>query len=104
MAVTVAAILLRRRAPYVIVGWLWFLGTLLPVIGLVQVGRQAMADRYSYLPHIGLFVMITFAAAETIRSRRLLAALAIVSIVLASARSFDQVEHWKNTETLFTHA
>ena len=53
---TVLALALARRAPYLVVGWLWFVGTLVPVIGLVQVGSQAMADRYTYVPLVGLFV------------------------------------------------
>jgi hypothetical protein len=54
----------RRAAPYVLVGWLWFLGTLVPVIGLFQAGEQAYADRFTYLPHIGLFVAAVWAAAD----------------------------------------
>ena len=101
--ITAIAIATRRSKPYLLVGWLWFLGTLLPVIGLVQVGRQAMADRYSYIPHIGLFIMVAFFAA-TLKPPRLIAALGIVAIIAATARSIDQVQHWQNTQTLFRHA
>src|SRR6476620_5643740 len=63
-----------------------------------------MADRYSYIPHIGLFIMIAFAAAELLKSPPVLATLAGAVILLSCIRSFDQVEHWQNTQTLFTHA
>jgi peptidoglycan/LPS O-acetylase OafA/YrhL len=63
LAVT-ALVIARRRQRYLLVGWLWFLGTLVPMIGLVQVGRQAMADRYAYLPFVGLFIMVCWGAAE----------------------------------------
>jgi len=62
--ISAAAWLERRRSPWLLVGWLWFLGTLVPVIGLVQVGDQAMADRYGYFPLIGIFIAITFAVAK----------------------------------------
>jgi tetratricopeptide (TPR) repeat protein len=77
---------------------------LLPVIGLVQVGRQALADRYSYLPHIGLFVALVWLAVDLIPNRRALAALGIASILALTGRSIDQVRHWRDTDTLFTHA
>jgi hypothetical protein len=66
----------RRRRPYLLVGWLWFLGTLVPMIGLVQVGRQAMADRYAYLPLIGIFIMVCWGVAEWAAQKRLPSALA----------------------------
>ncbi len=104
LTITILALRTARSRPYLIVGWLWFLGTLLPVIGLIQVGRQAMADRYSYVPHIGLFIMIAFLAAEVIKSPPVLSTIAAAVVLLACIRSSDQVEHWRNTETLFTHA
>ncbi len=55
---------MARRRRYLVVGWLWYLGTLVPVIGLVQVGAQAMADRYTYLPSIGIFIMVAWGAGE----------------------------------------
>jgi hypothetical protein len=57
----------RRRRPYLMVGWLWFLGSMLPMIGLVQVGRHAMADRFAYIPYIGLFVMAVWTVADWAR-------------------------------------
>lgn len=96
-----------RKRPYLIVGWLWYLGTLVPVVGFVQVGYQSMADRYSYIPLIGLFIMLAFylpelaAHGERIR-RRLVGATVVVLFVLA-VLSFWQVGLWRDTTTLFTH-
>ena len=105
VVITIIAIWQAKRRPYLIIGWLWFLGTMLPVIGIIQVGRQSMADRYSYLPHIGLFIMLAWLAAEAgPRWRGALAALAIVGTLAASLRSIDQLRHWRNNKTLFEHA
>jgi protein O-mannosyl-transferase len=96
-----------RKEPWLLVGWLWFLGTLVPVIGLVQVGRQAMADRYTYIPSIGLFLAICWGLSALVASRRWRAALA-VSAVLAlltlSAATRAQVRHWADSVTLYRHA
>jgi tetratricopeptide (TPR) repeat protein len=94
----------RNRKPYLIVGWLWFLGTLVPVIGLVQVGSQAMADRYSYLPSIGLLIAAVWWVASFLRSQiaRWVALSLVVTIF--SVLAHRQVGYWNNTETLFTHA
>jgi tetratricopeptide (TPR) repeat protein len=102
------AIRAGRRYPYLPVGWLWFLGTLVPVIGLVQVGEQAMADRYTYVPLIGLFIVLAWGVAEIATRWRLPQGLlpASVGIVLIalSVQTWAQVGHWRNTETLFEHA
>src|SRR6185369_10432692 len=74
VVVTVLAMLCLRRAPFVVVGWLWFIVMLLPVIGLVQVGLQSVADRYTYLPTIGLLIGITWATAEFLHSKPLMGA------------------------------
>jgi Tfp pilus assembly protein PilF len=97
-----------RRRPYLIVGWLWYLGTLVPVIGLVQVGGQAMADRYTYVPLIGLFISFVWGISDITATRsRLKGALAVsaavVVVIFAICTSF-QLRHWKNTKTLFEHA
>jgi tetratricopeptide (TPR) repeat protein len=76
---------------------------LLPVIGIIQVGRQAMADRYSYLPHIGIFVAIAWLAAEA-RNRTMATAIAAILTLALAARAADQTRHWKDTDTLFAHA
>jgi Flp pilus assembly protein TadD len=98
----------RRRAPYLLVGWLWFLGTLVPVIGLVQVGQQAMADRYTYLPSLGLLILTVWGACELTRRWRYgVLALAVAggaALVLCLALTRQQLGHWKDSETLFRQA
>lgn len=106
--VTAGCFATLRRRPYLAVGWLWFLGMLLPVIGLVQVGAQARADRYMYLPLIGLSIAIVWGVQElALRSRRLrvasLAAAGVGCVALAVVTSI-QVRTWRDTTTLFQHA
>jgi hypothetical protein len=97
----------RRRRPYLLVGWLWFLGTLVPMIGLVQVGRQAMADRYAYLPLLGIFIMVCWGVTEWAAKKRLPAAvLPAVSIVVVLALSIvarRQIGYWADNVILWTH-
>ena len=97
-----------RKRPYLAVGWFWYFGTLVPVIGLVQVGSQAMADRYTYIPLIGLFIIIVWGAAEIFgrwRVKRLFTVLTTVILMLAlSVISHRQVGHWANSITIFEHA
>jgi tetratricopeptide (TPR) repeat protein len=94
-----------RRAPYLAVGWLWYLGTLVPVIGIVQVGVQSHADRYTYLPLIGLFAMIAWGIPDLMKKWRLptmaLAAPAVIVIAVFAALSWLQLAHWQNSITLF---
>lgn len=108
LAVTIGAAALRRRHPYLLVGWLWYLGMLVPVIGLVQVGNQAMADRYTYLPLIGPFVMMVWGGSELGKRLGLgWKKLAVSgSVVLAALMlvGWFQVRYWKNSIRLFTHA
>jgi protein O-mannosyl-transferase len=98
----------RRRYPYLLVGWLWFVGTLIPVIGLVQAGGQAMADRYTYLPSLGVLVLAVWGAYEMTRSWRYQAlalwVAGVVAIVLCLALTRQQLGFWKDGETLFRHA
>jgi tetratricopeptide (TPR) repeat protein len=96
-----------RRLPYLQVGWFWYLGTLVPVIGLVQVGYQSMADRYTYIPLIGLFIMVSWGFPEVMKNVRyrkhILAAcstLIIFALMLVTAK---QVSYWKNSISLFKH-
>ncbi len=109
VALTLLVIFFRRSRPFAVVGWLWFLGTLLPVIGLVQVGEQAMADRYTYIPSIGIFIAAVWGIASVTenwpRPGRLILKMA-VAIVLAAciAATWFQVRHWKSSLTLFTRA
>jgi protein O-mannosyl-transferase len=97
----------RRGRPYLLVGWLWFLGTLVPMIGLVQVGRQAMADRYAYLPLIGIFIMVGWGAAEWAADKHLPAALlpvaSIVVVLALSIAARRQIGYWADNVVLWTH-
>ena len=97
-----------RARPYLLVGWLWYLVTLLPVIGIVQIGRQAMADRYTYLPLVGLFIAVTWGvcdlAAKWSARRIVLPALAGTAIALAAAAAHAQVAVWADSATLWRHA
>lgn len=97
-----------RRQPFLLVGWLWFLGMLVPTIGLIQVGSQSMADRYTYLPSIGLLLVIVWGLADlasrAVAPRRALAALGAVALALCAWLTPLQVRTWQNSETLFRHA
>jgi Flp pilus assembly protein TadD len=98
----------RKIRPYLIVGWLWFLGTLVPVIGLVQVGGQTMADRYFYIPSIGLFIALVFGLADIAERRRvapwLSAAMADVVLLVLATLTNAQIHRWTDSFTLFKHA
>jgi tetratricopeptide (TPR) repeat protein len=106
--ISIAVIRAGRRQPYLPVGWFWYLGTLVPVIGLVQVGAQAMADRYTYVPLIGLFIMAAWGVGDVVGSWRYgksaLASAAISLLVALMVCGSLQVKHWKNSLTLFEHA
>jgi Flp pilus assembly protein TadD len=108
LAISVLAYASRRRAPFVLVGWCWFLGTLVPVIGLVQVGWQSMADRYTYIPYIGLFIVLAWGIDEITRSWRTRAVPLVVAASAAllafAAITVQQLAHWKSSETLFRHS
>jgi protein O-mannosyl-transferase len=97
----------RRRAPFLLVGWLWFLGTLVPVIGLVQVGAHSMADRYTYLPLIGVLILTIWGASElTQRWRYQVFALSLAgwaTIVVCIPLTWQQLGYWKDNETLLRH-
>jgi len=96
-----------RRCPFLLVGWLWFVGTLVPVIGLVRVGEQAMADRYTYIPSLGLFILVIWGAHELSRRWRhqviALSVVGLATIVLCGAAMRRQLGYWKDSETLFRH-
>jgi tetratricopeptide (TPR) repeat protein len=97
----------RRRFAYLPVGWLWYLGTLVPVIGLVQVGAQARADRYTYIPLMGVFVAVVWGLADLARRwqcSRLLAALGAVVLGVLTLASWTQVHYWQNSILLWEHA
>jgi Tfp pilus assembly protein PilF len=110
-----AAWLARRRFPFVLVGWLWYVGTLVPVIGLIQVGSQAFADRYTYIPLIGIMLSLVWllpsCSSSALRSfseggssSKTLASIACILLALVSFRTTQQVRVWQNTGTLFRHA
>jgi protein O-mannosyl-transferase len=108
VGVTVCVVACIRRYPYGVVGWLWYLGTLVPVIGLVQVGSQAMADRYTYVPLIGLFIVVVWGVADLLRGWRYgrcvggVAAAAVLSALVVV--TWFQVQRWRDSITIFTHA
>ena len=106
VAVTLVVFALRRTRPYLLVGWLWYLSMLVPVIGIVEVGLQGHADRYTYLPQIGLYIAITWLVADlsfSLRShRRVLVAAAIIVIAALTACAWKQTCYWRNSETLWT--
>lgn len=106
IAISVIVLKFRERR-YLLVGWLWFLGTLVPVIGLVQVGDAAMADRYAYIPLIGVFVMIAFGFADLAGSRKLglwPAILGGVVLVALGAATHRQIGYWRTNVDLWSHA
>ena len=109
VGMSLVVISLGRTKPYLVTGWFWYLGMLVPVIGLVQVGEQAHADRYTYLPQIGLYIMITWTVGgllleSTRLHRALVGVIAAMAVVSLGARAFGQTAYWKNSETLWNHA
>ena len=127
IAITTVAVLLRGRRPYFVVGWLWYLSMLLPVIGVIQVGLQSHADRYTYLPQIGLYLLVTWAVADTwktlnaqrstlnVQFRGIHSALSVgrsvfgvcfglIIIVTLAWTARSQAAYWRDSEVLWTHA
>jgi tetratricopeptide (TPR) repeat protein len=94
----------RSRRPYLLFGWLFYLGTLVPVIGLVQVGSQALADRYAYLPLLGIFVAVVWWGAEARGASRQLTAAAVLWLVALGLLTFREARTWHDSRTLFEHA
>ncbi len=105
-ALSAAFLLQARRLPFLATGWLWYLGTLVPVIGIVQVGSQAMADRYTYIPQIGLAIMLAWGVPAFLGPRRVLrgcaVAAAVAALVVLTRLSWVQTSSWKDSITLFT--
>jgi len=108
VGITIISIRLIRKAPYFAVGWFWYLGTLVPVIGIVQVGGQAMADRYTYIPLIGIFIIVAWGVPELIpkwrHKEKVLSVSAGIIIPILLVTTWWQVSHWKNSITDFKHA
>ena len=96
-----------KKLPYLATGWFWYLGTLLPVIGIIQVGIQSMADRYTYISLIGLFIIIAWGIPELLKNwkhrQEILAALSVLSLLVFSVITWNQAGYWKNSITLFDH-
>src|SRR6266704_2533135 len=108
IGITAFCFLQRKIRPYLIVGWLWFLGTLVPVIGLVQVGGQTMADRYFYVPSIGLFIALVFGLTDVAKSWRVApllgAGVALGVLLILATLTNAQIHRWNDSFTLFKHA
>jgi len=107
VGITAIVIKFIRKAPYFAVGWFWYLGTLVPVIGIVQAGVQAMADRYAYVPFIGIFIIVAWGVPELMAKWRhrnkVLIVLAGIWIPTLMVMTWTQVGHWKNSITIFKH-
>ncbi|MBF0554627.1 MAG: tetratricopeptide repeat protein [Nitrospirae bacterium] len=108
VGITAAAIIFIKKLPYLFTGWFWYAGTLVPVIGIVQVGTAAMADRYTYIPFIGLFLIISTAIPATVLNgrvgRAIAGVLACAAIIACVFYTKKQVKVWHNSVTLFEHA
>ena len=102
-----ALVIKERRRRYLLVGWFWFLGTMVPMIGLVQVGEQAMADRYAYLPFVGLFIMICWGVADWAGQRNVstavLAGASVAVLIALSVMAYRQLGYWSDNIILWTH-
>jgi Flp pilus assembly protein TadD len=107
IAITWVVFALRRGRPYLLVGWLWYLIMLLPVIGIVEVGLQGHADRYTYLPQVGLYIALTWLAADVARPlpyrKEILATLGTAIVIVLSGCAWKQTTYWRNSETLWAH-
>ena len=107
LLVSFAVIRTRHQLPYLAVGWFWFIITLIPVIGLVQVGVQSMADRYSYIPLTGIFIMIAWSVPELVNNNRyktsILALLAGTALIVSTVLTWQQLGHWRDNISLYRH-
>ncbi len=108
IGITATVICSIRKAPFLFVGWFWYIGTLIPVIGLVQVGGQAMADRYTYLPSIGIAMMLTWGLLYVVPKERLrkiiLFPAAVIVLTVLTILTWQHCGHWKNSVSIFNHA
>ncbi len=107
-AITAGVLYVARRAPWAAVGWFWYLGTLVPVIGLVQVGAQSMADRYTYLPQIGVLIIFAWSLRALCTrwpgSTRVVAIAAALAVTASAAVAYRQTQHWRDSVALWSHA
>ncbi len=108
IAITIIVIYTIKKLPFLFVGWFWYLGTLIPVIGLVQVGAQAMADRYTYLPSIGIGIMLIWGIVYLLPKEKLrkiiLIPAAVIVLAVLTFLTWQQSGYWKNSVSLFNHA
>jgi tetratricopeptide (TPR) repeat protein len=108
LAISAVAVACYRRFPFLPVGWFWYLGTLVPMIGLVQIGSQQMADRYTYLPLVGIFIAVTWLIPELIPTgflrTRVLPAAVVASLALLAATTYSQITYWHDSVTLLRHS
>jgi len=107
IAITLVVIWMAKKFPYLATGWLWYIGTLMPVIGIVQVGSQSMADRYTYIPLIGLFIMVAWGVPDLLKKwkyrKEILLTSSALSILCLSIITWTQVGYWRNSITLLNH-
>jgi tetratricopeptide (TPR) repeat protein len=108
LVISVLVVYLGRNQRYLTLGWFWFVGTLIPVIGIVRVGSQAYADRYTYIPYIGLFIMLAWLGPQLLSNqpqrKTVLSLSMILSLVSLGICAYRQVSYWNNNVTLFSHA
>lgn len=104
---TILVLRMTRRYPYLMTGWLWYIIALIPVSGLIQVGSHVMADRYTYIPLIGIFMLVAWGGSEILARygwRRTIMPVACITVIAMAVLSWKQVHTWQNTETVFRHA
>lgn len=105
--ISITALRLAKTRPYFLVGWSWYLGTLVPVIGFVQVGSQSMADRYTYIPLIGIFILLAWGINDLTRhwpnQKVILSTVAACVLLSCAVATWNQIQYWRNTEALFVH-
>ena len=108
ITITTFVIYHMKKMPFLLVGWFWYLGTLVPVIGLIQIGSQAMADRYTYLPSIGIAIMLSWGVPYLFKHekerRAIILPVALIALAILAFLTWRQCGFWKNSETLFSHA
>ncbi len=107
IAITLVVIRRVKRSPYLAMGWLWYIGTLVPVIGIVQAGAQAMADRYTYIPLIGLFIVVAWGVPDLLKKwnyrKEILLTISILIVLCLSIKTWTQIGCWQNNFTLYDH-
>jgi tetratricopeptide (TPR) repeat protein len=102
-AISWGALLCRKKSPFFLMGWLWYLGMMVPMIGIVQIAFYAHADRYAYLSEIGLYVALAWTMCSLVRQRMILGFLAVLVVAVLSAGAYVQTGYWRDSETLWKH-